>query len=213
MTIDCTKWRVARRYALISIFLGRKHEINPMSGCHSNPRQTATPSAQRASSHYTFRIGAVKWKGKHWWRKREPVRNADLCMELDEWPHCTRQPAYGPGATPAKKTTPGATRCHGLAQNASAAERSSWADGRPHAPLRLGLGVDYVPPKPQADLFEDVEPGGEDDDDDQDAVQKIGCFHRVATGPPDQLSTPPRSTPHSPHSGFLWNSPVAGIRI
>ena len=40
------------------------------------------------------------------------------------------------------------TRCDWLAQNASATQRNSWADGRPHAPLRLGLGVDYVPPKP-----------------------------------------------------------------
>lgn len=45
------------------------------------------------------------------------------------------------------------TRCDWLAQNAAANQRSSWADGRPHDTLRLGLGADYVPPKPQADLF------------------------------------------------------------
>jgi len=26
----------------------------------------------------------LKWKRRHWWRKHEPVRNADLWMELDE---------------------------------------------------------------------------------------------------------------------------------
>jgi len=41
-------------------------------------------------------------------------------------------------------------RCDWLARNAAATQQSSWADGRPHAPLRLGLGADYVPPKPQA---------------------------------------------------------------
>jgi hypothetical protein len=33
--------------------------------------------------------------------------------------------------------------------------------------------VDYVPPKPQADLFDDVEPGGEADDDDEEAVHSV----------------------------------------
>ena len=66
------------------------------------------------------------------------------------------------------------TRCDWLAQNAAATLRSSWADGRPHAPLRRGLGVDYVPPKPQAGLFDDVEPAGEDDEGDEEALQKFG---------------------------------------
>jgi hypothetical protein len=47
--------------------------------------------------------------------------------------------------------------CDWLAQNAAATQRSCWADGRPHASLRLNLGADYVPPKPQPCLFEDFE--------------------------------------------------------
>jgi hypothetical protein len=66
------------------------------------------------------------------------------------------------------------TRCDWLAQNAAATQRSSWADGRPHATLRLALGADYVPPKPQADIFADVEHGGEDDEDDEEAVLNTG---------------------------------------
>jgi hypothetical protein len=34
------------------------------------------------------------------------------------------------------------------------------------------LGADYVPPKPQLGFFEDVEPGGEDDEDEE-SVQEI----------------------------------------
>ncbi|MGO4885748.1 MAG: RNase H family protein [Bryobacteraceae bacterium] len=113
----------------------------------------------------------IKWKRRHWWRKHGPVRNADLGMELDElasrhkttwvWTRGHAGHAYN-------------TRCDWLAQNAAAAQRSSWADGRPHANLRLDLGASYVPPKPQAGLFEDVEPGGEDDGDDEGAAPKIG---------------------------------------
>ena len=42
-----------------------------------------------------------------------------------------------------------------------------------HAALRLGLGADYVPPKPQGGLFDDVEAAGEDEDDTE-AFQKPG---------------------------------------
>jgi hypothetical protein len=59
------------------------------------------------------------------------------------------------------------SRCDWLAQTAAAMQRSCWEDGRRHAVLRLGLDADYVPPKPQAGLFEELEPGGEDDDDDE----------------------------------------------
>jgi ribonuclease HI len=88
----------------------------------------------------------TKWKRRHWWRKNEPVSNADLWMELDE-------------LAALHKTT--------------AAQRSSWADGQPHAPLRLGLGADYVGPKPQGSLFYEVEAAGEDEDDTE-AFQKPG---------------------------------------
>ena len=36
------------------VFLGRKHEINPIPGCLSNPSPAATPSAQRASTAITL---------------------------------------------------------------------------------------------------------------------------------------------------------------
>ena len=106
----------------------------------------------------------VKWKRRRWWRKQAPVRNADLWMELDElallhktaWVWTRGHAGHQDNA-----------RCDWLAQNAAATLRTSWADGRPHAPLRLGLGVDYVPPKPQANLFDEVEPAGEDDDDEE----------------------------------------------
>ena len=35
---------------------------------------------------------------------------------LTSWSPCTRQPGYGPGVTPATKTTPGATGCHRMQQ-------------------------------------------------------------------------------------------------
>ncbi len=48
--------------------------------------------------------------------------------------------------------------CRGVsAAERTATQRSSWADGRPHASLRLNLGADYVPPKPHAGVFEDLE--------------------------------------------------------
>jgi hypothetical protein len=56
------------------------------------------------------------------------------------------------------------------AKNAAATQRSSWPDGRPHATLRLNLGLDCVPPKPQAGLFEDLEVGSADSEDDELAV-------------------------------------------
>lgn len=113
----------------------------------------------------------IKWKRRHWWRKHGPVRNADLWMELDELASLHETTWVWTRGHAGHEDN---TRCDWLAQNAAATQRSSWADGRPHATLRLDLGADYVPPKPQAGLFEDVEPGGEDDEDDEEAVQKIG---------------------------------------
>src|SRR5436853_1397176 len=65
------------------------------------------------------------------------------------------------------------TRCDWLAQNAAATQRSSWADGRPHAPLLLDLGVNYVPPRPQLGLFEVVAPSGEDYEDYDELTSKL----------------------------------------
>ncbi len=55
-------------------------------------------------------------------------------------------------------------RCDWLAQNAARTQTSSWPDGRPRGTLRRDLGRDYVPPKPQASLF-DI-PDAEDDNQD-----------------------------------------------
>jgi ribonuclease HI len=108
---------------------------------------------------------AKKWKRRNWWRKHEPVRNADLWIELDDLVaiHNTTWVWTRGHAGHMDKT-----RCDWLAQNAAATQRSSWADGRPHDPLRLGLGADYVPPKPQAGLFDVVDATEDDDLDDED---------------------------------------------
>lgn len=110
----------------------------------------------------------IKWKRRHWWRKNEPVRNTDLWMGLDELAalHSTIW-LWTRGHASHEDNT----RCDWLAQNAAATQRSCRADGRPHATLRLGLGADYVPLKPQAGLFEDLEIGGEDAEDDDDVGQ------------------------------------------
>src|ERR1022692_4289018 len=56
-------------------------------------------------------------------------------------------------------------RCDWLAQNAARTQASSWPDGTPHGRLRLDLGRDYVPPKPQAGLFDTLDPGDNDEDE------------------------------------------------
>ena len=104
----------------------------------------------------------VRWKRRHWWRKHGPIRNADLWMELDELASLHKATWVWTRGHAGHVDN---TRCDLLAQNAAVTQRSSWPDGRPHATLRLNLGADYVPPKPQAGLFEDLEPAGEDDDD------------------------------------------------
>ena len=107
----------------------------------------------------------INWKRRHWWWKYGPVRNADLWMELDDLAslHTTTW-TWTRGHAGHEDNT----RCDWLAQNAAATQRSSWADGRPHATLRLDLGADYVPAKPQAGLFEDAE----DDEDDEPLSKK-----------------------------------------
>ncbi|MCP5115940.1 MAG: ribonuclease HI, partial [bacterium] len=95
----------------------------------------------------------VWWKRRHWWKKKRPVRNADLWIELDElvaihktnWIWTKGHAGHDDN-----------NRCDWLAQNAARTQVSSWPDGRPHDRLRLDLGPDYVPPNPQAGLFEDL---------------------------------------------------------
>jgi ribonuclease HI len=88
-----------------------------------------------------------EWKQRQWRRKHGPLLNAYLWIELDELASLHK---------PTWRWTRGHAdhednfRCDLLARNASATQKSSWADGRPHEPLRLGLGPDYVPAKPKA---------------------------------------------------------------
>jgi ribonuclease HI len=113
----------------------------------------------------------IKWKRRHWWRKDGPVPNADLWMELDELASMHKTTWTWTRGHAGHQDN---TRCDWLAQNAAATQRSSWADGRQHATLPLNRGADYVPPKPQPGLFEGLESGGEDDEDDEAAAEKTG---------------------------------------
>jgi len=106
-------------------------------------------------------IWVVRWKRRHWWKKNRAVRNAWLWMELDElnrfhrtnWVWTKGHASHGDN-----------NRCDWLAQNAARTLTSSFPDNAPYAALRLGLGPDYVPPNPQAGLF-DSEPGEDDEND------------------------------------------------
>jgi ribonuclease HI len=111
----------------------------------------------------------INWKRRHWWRKHNPVRNADLWIELDELVslHKTSWVWTRGHADHADNN-----RCDRLAQNAAATQRSSWGDAVPHAPLRLGLGPHYVAPRPQTSLFDD-EPGA-DDECDEEPLEDFG---------------------------------------
>ncbi len=106
-------------------------------------------------------VWIVYWKRRHWWKKHRPVRNVDLWMDLDQLvaAHQTNW-IWTKGHADHTDNN----RCDWLAQNAARTQTSSWADGRPYGPLRLGLGPDYVPPNPQAGLFGDVADSEENDD-------------------------------------------------
>ena len=92
------------------------------------------------------------------------MRNADLWIELDELVglHHTNW-VWTRGHASHEDNN----RCDWLAQNAARTQSSSWPDGRAHAPLRLDLGVGYLPPRPQGSLFEELT-SGEDAADEQD---------------------------------------------
>jgi hypothetical protein len=51
----------------------------------------------------------TKWKRRHWWWKNEPVRNADLWMELDQLAALYKTRWVWTRGMPATRTTPGAT--------------------------------------------------------------------------------------------------------
>jgi ribonuclease HI len=103
----------------------------------------------------------VNWKRRHWWFKRRPVSNVDLWMELDDL-NAIHKTAWL--WTKGHAGHADNNRCDQLAETAAATQESSWADNRRHAPLRLALGPDYLPPKPQAGLFDDSEDDGDESD-------------------------------------------------
>jgi ribonuclease HI len=107
-------------------------------------------------------IWVVRWKRRHWWKKNRPVRNADLWMELDELAGVHRTEWTWTKGHAAHEDN---NRCDWLAQTAARTQTSSWADGRPHAALKLDLGRDYIPPRPQGNLFDDAG-AGEDEESD-----------------------------------------------
>lgn len=105
-----------------------------------------------------------RWKQRGWWKKNRVLRNVDLWIELDE--------LAGKHQTTWLWTRGHAghednTRCDWLAQKAAESQTSSWPDGRPHAPLLYALGADYIPPKPQAGLFDDLEDNEDEPDDEE----------------------------------------------
>ena len=108
--------------------------------------------------------GLVNWKRRHWWKKRGPIRNVDLWMELDELVaiHQTTM-TWTKGHAGHEDNN----HCDWLAQNAAMTQTSS-CPGSPHAPLRLNLGRDFIPPKPQLGLFEVSDSSDEDEEDDNE---------------------------------------------
>jgi ribonuclease HI len=104
------------------------------------------------------------WKRRQWWKKNRPVRNADLWIELDELVqlHNTNW-----NWTKGHAGHQDNNRCDLLAQNAARSQTNSWPDGSPHGALRRNLGADYIPPHPQAGLFE-ASGGAQDDEEESD---------------------------------------------
>jgi ribonuclease HI len=103
-------------------------------------------------SEYVLRgitVWVVNWKRRHWWKKSHPIRNVDLWIELDELVGIHRTNWVWTKGHAAHEDN---NRCDWLAQNAARTQTSSWPDGSMHGPLRLNLGRDYLPPKPQATL-------------------------------------------------------------
>jgi ribonuclease HI len=105
-------------------------------------------------------IWIIRWKKRHWWKKNRPVGNAWLWMELDELNRFHRTTWLWTKGHAAHADN---NRCDWLAQNAARTQTSSFPGNVPHAPLRLGLDAGYVPPNPQAGLFEAF---AEDDEGD-----------------------------------------------
>ncbi|HEY2014653.1 MAG TPA: ribonuclease HI [Bryobacteraceae bacterium] len=102
------------------------------------------------------------WKRRHWWRKHAPIRNADLWIELDELVGMHETNWLWTKGHAAHEDN---NRCDWLAQQAARTQTSSWPDGRQRGPLRHELGWDYIPPRPQGSLFDDL---GETEEEDEE---------------------------------------------
>ncbi len=109
-------------------------------------------------------VSVARWKAGHWWRGKHPVRNADLWIELEELVSIHRTNWTW---TKGHADHDDNNRCDWLAQNAARSQTSSWPDGRPHGALRYALGWAYVPPRPQASLFDGF--ANEEEDEDEEA--------------------------------------------
>ncbi|SPF36268.1 ribonuclease HI, degrades RNA of DNA-RNA hybrids (modular protein) [Candidatus Sulfopaludibacter sp. SbA4] len=104
----------------------------------------------------------IRWKRIGWGKGDWTVRHADLWIELDELVAMHRTTWLW---TKGHADHEDNNRCDCLAQNAARTQTSSFADGVPHAPLRRALGADYVPPRPQASLFDEADAEDEGGDD------------------------------------------------
>ena len=102
----------------------------------------------------------ARWKMISWWKKNWHVKHADLWMELDALVAIHSATWLW---TKGHADHEDNNRCDWLAQNAARTQTSSFADNAPHAPLRLALGADYVPPRPQGSLFDEEDEEGEQD--------------------------------------------------
>ena len=148
-------------WACLLRFGGKKREIFGFDPHTTNNRMELMAAIQgllalkepceveiTTDSEYVF-LGMTEriseWKRRNWRLKHGPLLNAYLWIELDELASLHK---------PKWKLIRGHAghedndRCDLLAGEAAATQKSSWPDGRPHSPLRLGLGPDYVPPRP-----------------------------------------------------------------
>jgi ribonuclease HI len=108
-------------------------------------------------------LWVAAWKRRHWWRKNRPVRNADLWMELDRLVSIHKTDWMWTRGHAIHEDN---NRCDWLAQNAARTQTGSGLHGGRYGPLYFNLGSDYIPPKPQADLFGDLDaPEGDDESD------------------------------------------------
>jgi ribonuclease HI len=106
--------------------------------------------------------GLERWRRRGWWMRTRPLPNADLWIELDGLTEFHRVTWIW---TKGHAVHTDNNRCDWLAQNAARTQTSSFADGSRHAPFRFVSGSGYVPPRPQASLFEEL------DDDEEDDVE------------------------------------------